>query len=128
MMAEEGAEKGEFRLLVLEALEGFPDSLRRILDNLAVVVEDLPSPSDMRRAGVKDPMHLLGLYTGVPLTRWGRDRHARPPDVVKIFRLPVLFHLQPGEDPKEKVRLVVLHELGHRAGLDEGRLRRMGVY
>jgi predicted Zn-dependent protease with MMP-like domain len=118
----------EFRALVEEALEGFPEPLKKLLENLAVVVEDVASPVDARRAGVNDPMQLLGLYSGVPFTRWGRDRASRPPDVIRIYRLPVLAATGPGEDVREKVRKVVLHELGHRAGMDERRLRELGMY
>lgn len=98
------------------------------MENLAVVVEDLASERDARLAGVDHPMQLLGLYVGVPYTQWGRERYARPPDVIRIYRLPILAALRPGEDVRERVRRVVLHELGHRAGIGEGRLRELGVY
>ncbi len=128
-----GAAKGrpsreEFQTLVEEALEGFPPGLRKLLDNLAVVVEDIASPRDTARAGVCDPMQLLGMYTGVPFTQWGRDDVARPPDVIRIYRLPILEEAAGDEEIRDKVRKVVLHELGHRAGLGEGRLRDLGVY
>ncbi len=124
----EDAGREEFRELVEEALEGFPADFRKLLENLAVVVEDLASPQEVRLAGVDHPMQLLGLYAGVPYTRWGRERYARPPDVVRIYRLPILAALRPGEDVRERVRRVVLHELGHRAGIGEERLRELGVY
>lgn len=73
-------------------------------------------------------MHLLGLYRGAPLTRWERDRFPHPPDVIKIYRLAILADLHRSEDVRGKVRKVVLHELGHRASLDEETLRRVGVY
>ncbi|MBC7228782.1 MAG: metallopeptidase family protein [Actinobacteria bacterium] len=119
----------EFEELVVEALEGFPEEFRRLVfDNLAVVVEDLASPEEARRAGVRDPMMLMGLYTGVPFTEWGRGYYMGPPDVIRIYRLPILAEVGRGGDVREKVRQVVLHELGHRAGLDEERLRELGVY
>ncbi len=73
-------------------------------------------------------MRLLGIYNGVPLPAWGRGRAVRPPDLIRIFRLPVLQALRPGEDARDRIRKVVLHELGHRAGLGEDRLRDLGVY
>ena len=119
----------EFEALVEEALGGFPEDFRRLaFDNLAVVVEDIASPEEARRAGVRDPMLLLGLYSGVPFTQWGRDRYLGPPDVIRIYRLPILAEVGAGGDVREKVRQVVLHELGHRAGLGEERLRELGVY
>lgn len=119
----------EFQDLVEEALAGFPEEFQRLaFDNLAFVVEDVASPADAARAGVHDPMHLLGMYTGVPFTQWGRDRYAHAPDIIKIYRLPILSEVGSDDDIREKVRNVVLHELGHRAGMDEERLRDLGVY
>jgi predicted Zn-dependent protease with MMP-like domain len=119
----------EFEDLVEEALAGFPEEFQRLaFDNVAIVVEDIASAADAARAGVQDPMQLLGMYTGVPFTQWGREHFAHAPDVVRIYRLPILSELGAGEDVREKVRNVVLHELGHRAGLDEDRLRDLGVY
>lgn len=118
----------QFRVLVEEALDEFPDDFLRLIENLAVVVEDVASPQDAARAGVVDPMRLLGLYTGVPYTEWGRDQVARLPDVIKIYRLPILSVCRDNREVRDKVRKVVLHELGHRAGLGEQRLRDLGVY
>lgn len=119
----------EFQLLVEEALDGFPEEFRDLVfDNLAIVVEDIASPAEAARIGIRDPMYLLGLYTGVPFTHWGRGGISRPPDVIKIYRLPILAEVGGKGDIREKVRKVVMHELGHRAGLDEERLRELGVY
>jgi len=118
----------EFREMVEKALDGFPDTFLKLVENLAVVVEDIASPQDAARAGVSDPLQLLGLYTGLPFTQWGRERAAALPDVIKIYRRPILLSCAGREEVPEKVRKVVLHELGHRAGLDEERLRELGVY
>jgi predicted Zn-dependent protease with MMP-like domain len=130
-MVERGDRPGleEFEAMVAEALEGFPERFRKLVfDNLAVVVEDIATRQLAASVGVRDPMHLLGMYSGVPFTQWGRDHFARPPDVIHIYRLPILADAGPGEDIEEKVRKVVLHELGHRAGLDEDRLYELGAY
>ncbi|MDY6796016.1 MAG: metallopeptidase family protein [Actinomycetota bacterium] len=118
----------EFQEMVEEVLEGLPPDFKRLMENLAVVVEDVASSLDAARAGVRNPMQLLGTYTGVPFIQWGRDRTAAPPDIIKIYRLPILSVASGAEEIKDKVRKVVLHEVGHRAGLDERRLRELGVY
>jgi len=119
----------EFEALVEEALAGFPEEFQKLaFDNVAIVVEDIASAADAARAGVRDPMQLMGMYTGVPYTQWGRDHFAHAPDVIRIYRLPILAELREGEDVREKVRGVVRHELAHRAGLDDDRLRELGAY
>lgn len=52
----------EFEELVADALDRIPPELTRLMDNVAVFVEDEP-PAD-------DP-ELLGLYEGTPLTDRG---------------------------------------------------------
>jgi predicted Zn-dependent protease with MMP-like domain len=118
----------EFREMVEKALEEFPEQFLKLIENLAIVVEDVASPQDAARVGVREPMQLLGLYTGVPFTQWGRERAIALPDVIKIYRLPLLSSAGSEEEIGERVRKVVLHELGHRAGLGEARLRELGVY
>ncbi len=125
-------ERREFEELVAEVLDEFPERFRDLLGNLAVVVEDLAPPGLARELGLSHPMQLLGLFSGVPFTEWGKGRCAGPPDSIRIYRLPLLAEL--GRDAssrdkvKERVRAVILHEVGHRAGLGEERLRELGVY
>jgi len=117
-----------FQELVAEALEEFPERFLKLIDNVAIIVEDIASPQDAARAGVRNPINLLGLYTGVPFTKWGREWTGHMPDMIKIYRLPILAVSADDAEVRERVRNVVLHELGHRAGLDESRLRELGVF
>lgn len=117
-----------FQELVEEALDRFPERFLRLIENVAVIVEDIASPREASAAGVRDPMNLLGLYTGVPFTKWGREWSGHLPDVIRIYRLPILAVSKNDEEVRERVRKVVLHELGHRAGLDERHLRELGIF
>ncbi len=121
-------DRKRFESLVEEVLDSFPEEFQRLLDNLAVVVEDMVSRQEAAHLGLDHPMQLLGLYTGVPFTQWGRDHYQGPPDVIHIYRLPILAEVQTPVEIKEKVRAVILHEVGHRAGLGEERLRELGVF
>ena len=71
----------EFEELVAEALDRIPPELTRLMDNVAVFVEDEP-PSD-------DP-ELLGLYEGTPLTDRGEWYAGVLPDRITIYRGPTL--------------------------------------
>lgn len=121
-------DRRHFEALVEEALDEFPEEFQRLLDNLAVIVEDVASPQLAAELGLEHPMQLLGLYTGVPYTQWGRGYYQGPPDAVRLYRLPILADARTPAEARERVREVILHELGHRAGLGEERLRELGVY
>ncbi|GAA4681418.1 hypothetical protein GCM10023324_39360 [Streptomyces youssoufiensis] len=71
----------EFEELVAEALDRIPPELTRLMDNVAVFVEDEP-PAD-------DP-ELLGLYEGTPLTDRGEWYAGVLPDRITIYRGPTL--------------------------------------
>lgn len=121
-------DRKRFESLVEETLDDFPDEFQRLLDNLAVIVEDLVSPEMAAQLGLDHPMQLLGLYRGVPFTQWGRNYYQGPPDTIHIYRLPVLSEARTPAEVKEKVRKVIMHEVAHRAGMGEERLRELGVY
>ena len=74
-----------FERLVADALASIPRRFRDAMQNIAIVVEDEPSPELLAEMDIEPPDTLLGLYQGTPLTerRLGlRQRAARPhPDL-----------------------------------------------
>lgn len=117
-------ERLRFEQLVAEAIDSLPDDFRDKLDNVAVVVEDYPSPRDERRAG--HGRLLLGLYQGQPLTR--RDsRYAMAfPDKISIYQANIEAICRTDAEIREQVRTTVLHEIAHHFGIDDRRLRELG--
>jgi predicted Zn-dependent protease with MMP-like domain len=109
----------DFDELVSEALDSLPDDISELMSNVAVVVEDEPPPGQP----------LLGLYTGVPLTRRGSWYGAVPPDKITIYQGPLERHY--GRDPellRRQVRRVVVHEIAHHFGISDERLRQLDRY
>ncbi|HLK12784.1 MAG TPA: metallopeptidase family protein [Candidatus Binatia bacterium] len=117
----------EFDRLVAEALDAIPPEFARHLENVAVVVEDEPSPALLRRLGL-DPQRgtLFGLYEGVPLPRRPHDFAGALPDHITIFRGPLLRGVRTRAELAREVQATVIHELAHLFGLDDGRIRRLG--
>ena len=107
----------EFEELVAEALDRIPPELMRLLDNVAVFVEDEPDPSDPE---------LLGLYEGTPLTERGEWYAGVLPDRITIFRGPVLRMCASREEVVEETEITVVHEIAHHFGIDDARLHALG--
>jgi predicted Zn-dependent protease with MMP-like domain len=109
----------EFAALVEQALDGLPDELAELLDNVVVVVEEEPDPADLAALGM-DPEEeeLFGLYQGVPQSERGANYLALP-DRVAIYRGPILRACANRREVIREVRDTVIHELGHHFGLDE---------
>ncbi len=106
----------EFEILVGEALDGIPDDLGRLMQNVVVLVEDRSPPG----------RNLLGLYYGVPLTQRGTNYAGILPDTITIYRLPILRQCTTREDVIDQVRITVVHEVAHHFGITDERLDELG--
>jgi len=88
-------------------------------------VEDRASQDLLSEMGLQSPFELLGLYQGVPLDRRGFYYGNVLPDKITLFQLPIESLCKTNEEIEEKVREVVIHEVGHYFGLDDQRLREL---
>ena len=118
-------ERARFEELVAEAVESLPEDFKRKLDNVAIVVEDLPTPAEARRFGRRGG-RLLGLYQGQPLTRRDSRYSLTFPDKITIFQANVEAISSSDAEVREEVRRTVLHEIAHHFGIDDSRLHDLG--
>ncbi len=115
----------EFEEVVILALEGLPKSLKDRMENVDVVIEDRASPDILSEMGLRSPFDLLGLYQGIPLDQRGFYYGNVLPDKITLFQYPIESTCKTKEEIEEKVRGVVIHEVGHYFGLDEDRLEEL---
>ena len=112
-----------FEALVADALARIPDSLARHIDNVVVTVEDWPSADQLGG----QPGTLLGLYTGVSLTRRSPTSYnGAMPDVITIFRGPITAMSENEADLIDLVTTTVIHEVAHHFGISDERLDELG--
>lgn len=116
-------EPGEFERLVADALDLIPERLGKVMDNVAVFVEDWPTPEQMRgRRGT-----LLGLYEGVDLTRRSAISYVGTmPDRIYIFRGPISRMARDEADLVRIITTTVVHEVAHHFGISDRRLDELG--
>lgn len=114
--------RAAFRRLVEEALEQLPPAFRQKLENVEIVVEDWPTPEDLRRAGVGPGRTLLGLYTGVPLFQRGTWYGGVLPDRITLFQRPLQALCQTRQELRRQIQMTLLHEIGHHFGFSEEEL------
>jgi predicted Zn-dependent protease with MMP-like domain len=115
-------DKAAFEQLVLAALEELPPKFWRKMENIAVTVEDEPSAEILTKQGLKPPDTLLGLYEGVPRTKRGIYYANVLPDKITIFKKPIESVCHNNIELKNKIKEVVIHEVGHYFGLSEEEL------
>ncbi|HYV18572.1 MAG TPA: metallopeptidase family protein [Verrucomicrobiae bacterium] len=117
-------DRERFEQLVAEAIDSLPDDFRQKMNNVAVVVEDLPSPREERRFA--RGRLLLGLYQGQPLTRRSSSYAMAFPDKITIYQANIEAICRTEDEIRRQVRKTVLHEIAHHFGIDDHRLRDLG--
>jgi predicted Zn-dependent protease with MMP-like domain len=109
----------EFSALVEEALQEIPRRFRAAMTNVAVVVEDEPSPDVLEDLEIEPGDTLFGLYQGTPLTErsWGYGNTL--PDRISIYQRPIEDACEDDEEIRDCVAETVIHEFGHYFGMSE---------
>ncbi|MEO8715819.1 MAG: metallopeptidase family protein, partial [Acetobacteraceae bacterium] len=73
--------------------------------------------------GIESAWDLTGLYHGTPLTARSVDDIARQPDLIFLYREPILLEwIEEGEDLYRLVRNVVIHEVAHHFGFSDAEI------
>ena len=115
-----------FEDLVAIALAEIPMPFAAALEEVAIVIEDEPTPEQLRENELEPDDTLYGLYEGVARTEWGAD-WISVPNRISLFRLPLEADFADPDDLAEEVRMTVIHELAHHLGIDDDRLHDLGV-
>lgn len=118
----------QFEELVVKVLDELPDTVHQHLDNVEVVVEDWPTLEHFEENDLEVGT-MLGLYEGVPhidrVTSYGLVL----PDMITIFRGPVLNEARDTDGDVERVvRETVIHEIAHHFGISDERLMEIDRY
>jgi len=111
--------RARFTQLVEEALHEIPRRFRDAMKNVAVVVEDEPSPALLQEMDVDPGDTLFGLYQGTPLPErsWGYGNTL--PDRISIYQKPIEDACADEDEIRDCVAETVIHEFGHYFGMSE---------
>lgn len=118
-------DRERFEWLVAEVVDSLPDEFHTKLENIDVVVQDEPTPSQLADIGLKRGETLLGLYQGVPLTKRSRHYGMVVPDKITVFQKPIETRCKNDAEVKAEIKRVVQHEIAHHFGIGDARLRQL---
>lgn len=118
----------EFEECAEQAFEQLPEELKSRVENVQIVIEDLPADETALRVGAKSRYHLLGLYEGIPLTRRGTHygMYAVVPDKITLYKVNIERFSGEPDRIENKIREVLIHEIAHHFGMNEEEIRNAG--
>lgn len=118
----------EFERIAEEEFDALPEGFKSRIHNVRVVVDELPGEDQLRRVSATSPYSLLGLYEGVPLyhRNTGYGTYPIVPDTITLFKRNIESVARGDINIREKIREVLIHEIGHYFGMTEEEIRRAG--
>ncbi len=108
----------QFEDLVASAMDDLPKRYQKNLNNVVVVVEDLPTKEQMQKQKLGPHQTLLGLYEGIPLTSRGNNYSLVLPDKITLFKKPIEKMSTNIEDLARQIHHTLWHEIAHYYGLN----------
>ena len=115
----------EFEELVNKALDSIPQLYQDNLNNVAITIEDEPSPAQRKQLALRCNETLFGLYEGIPLTRRGAGYNLVRPDRITLFKLPMVNVSKNISELAEQVRHTLWHEIAHYYGLNHEQIHKL---
>ena len=97
-----------------------PRRFRELCAGVIVRVEDFPSDEVLDEMDAASEFDLLGLFQGTGLPHQSNDDVARLPNMVWLYRRPILdYWAEHDEALGHIIRHVLIYEIGHHFGLSD---------
>ncbi|HMN38428.1 MAG TPA: metallopeptidase family protein [Hyphomicrobium sp.] len=110
----------DFEMLAASAWEKLPATFRQLAGDVLIRIEDFATDDVLEELGIEDPFELTGLYQGVSLNKKSVLDIPREPDMVFLYRRPILDEWAAGEEELgHLIAHVLIHEIGHHFGFSD---------
>ncbi len=117
---EAGPSLEEFEKVAWRVYESLPKEFTDQCGDLAIRIEEFPDQDTLLKMGLNSPYELLGLYHGVDLARKSNFDVPGGPDMVFLYRSPIISFQHADGDPLDAIIAhVLIHEIGHHFGLSD---------
>lgn len=110
----------DIEALAAEAYARLPEHFRKLCEGLVIRVEDFPADDVIDSMQLDSEFDLLGLFHGVGLPFQSETSPELMPNMIWLYRRPILDYWAEHEDTLgEIVTHVLVHEIGHHFGLSD---------
>jgi predicted Zn-dependent protease with MMP-like domain len=110
----------EMEAMAHDIFERLPKTFRELSEGVIIRVDDFPSDEVLKEMNAESEFDLLGLFQGVGLPFHSNQDIARLPNMIWLYRRPILDYWAEHEEALgDIVRHVLIHEIGHHFGLSD---------
>jgi len=112
----------DFVKVAEDTLDSLPQEFRSHIQNVAILVEDLPPNQSPRQPGEQRRL-LLGIFHGVPATKKSVFDVSMGPSHIVLYQNNIEAVCSNETEVRHQIRQTLIHELGHYFGMTEEQLR-----
>jgi len=117
---------GELQAIADKVYARLPARFRDLTGDLVIRVEDFAENDVLDSLGIESPFDLLGLYSGTDLAQKSVTDVSALPDMVFLYRRPILDYWADHEDTLGAILThILVHEIGHHFGLSDADMERI---
>jgi predicted Zn-dependent protease with MMP-like domain len=110
----------EMEMMAHEMFSLLPKGFRDLCAGVIIRVDDFPADEILEEMQAETEFDLLGLFQGIGLPQQSNDDIARLPNMIWLYRRPILdYWAEHDEALGHIVRHVLIHEIGHHFGLSD---------
>jgi len=120
MAAPQPRTQAEFEIVAQEVWDALPLTFRETVGNLTIQIVDFADAETLNHLGIRNRYGLLGLYHGLGLPFKSSWDLPRGPDMIFLYRIPILAFAHGGMEPvRDVIQHVLIHEIGHHFGFSD---------
>jgi predicted Zn-dependent protease with MMP-like domain len=110
----------ELEAMAHEVFGSLPEHFRSLCQGVIIRVDDFPTEEVLDELEAESEFDLLGLFQGTGLPFQSHGDVARMPNMIWLYRRPILDYWAEHEETLGHiVRHVLIHEIGHHFGLSD---------
>ena len=110
----------EMEAMAHAVFERLPADFRTLCEGVILRVDDFPTDEVLDEMQAQSEFDLLGLFQGTGLPHQSHSDIARLPNMIWLYRRPILDYWAEHEETLGHiVRHVLIHEIGHHFGLSD---------
>jgi len=116
----------DFERMAAAAWKRLPAEFREKAGDVLIRVEEFATEEVLEALGIENPLELSGLYHGVSLNKKSVLDVPRQPDMVFLYRRPILEEWAAGKETLGAlIEHILVHEIGHHFGFSDADMARI---